>query len=94
MGSLITLCPNTRAAIDTGIKTDYASLAKSWGKSIVVRCPHCTEEHAIKVREAFVKSEISDFFLGRQSVSPSPRRGVIGMSRFGSSYRPRASRIQ
>ena len=66
MRSLIARCPKTKMAIDTGIGSDYKSLAKSWAKNVVVRCPHCNEEHTMKVREIYVKNEISDLILGRE----------------------------
>ena len=65
MASLVAQCPKTRAAIDTGISLEYKSLAKSWDKSVVVRSPHCDEDHTVKVRAAYVKSAIGDFVLGR-----------------------------
>jgi hypothetical protein len=65
MVSLLTECPKTREPIDVGINIDRKSLASSWSKSVIVRCPHCNEEHTVKVREAFVQSEISNLVLGR-----------------------------
>jgi hypothetical protein len=59
MGPLIAYCPKTSARIDTGIETDYKSLASEWGNTIRIRCPHCNEDHDIKVRDAFVRGEIS-----------------------------------
>jgi hypothetical protein len=65
MASLLAECPKTREAIDVGINIDSKSLARTWNKSVIVRCPHCNGKHTVKVREAFVKSEISNLVLGR-----------------------------
>jgi hypothetical protein len=59
MGPLIAQCPKTCAPINTGLSTDYKTLAKSWDNTIRIRCPHCNEDHDIKVRDAFVRGEVS-----------------------------------
>ena len=60
MGPLIIQCPKTAAAINTGIDTEYKSLARSWGITFRIRCPHCNEEHEIKVRDAYIRGALSD----------------------------------
>jgi hypothetical protein len=63
MGPLIVHCPKTTAPITTGIDTEYKSLARCWDKSIRVHCPHCHGVHVVKVREAFIRGEISSVTL-------------------------------
>jgi hypothetical protein len=62
-GSLIVLCPKTCATVDTGIATDYKSLAKSWERIVHVACPHCGKRHDVKVRDAFIRGAVSDIAL-------------------------------
>ena len=63
MASLIVHCPNTSAVINTGIDTDYKSLARSWNKTVLIPCPHCNDEHEVNVRDAYVRGEVSNFAL-------------------------------
>jgi hypothetical protein len=59
MGPLIVQCPKTRATIDTGVATNYKSLAESWNRTVSISCPHCGAEHEVKVRDAFIRGELS-----------------------------------
>ena len=61
MGPLIVHCPKTCATINTGVATDYKALAEAWDRIVNVPCPHCGEEHEIKVRDAFIRGEVSQF---------------------------------
>ena len=63
MAALIVHCPKTSAAIDTGIELEFKSLARSWDKTVRFRCPHCNEEHDVKVRDEYVRAEVSNFAL-------------------------------
>jgi DNA-directed RNA polymerase subunit RPC12/RpoP len=46
-----------------GIATDYKSLSKSWEKTLHIACPHCSEEHEVKVRDAFIRAAVSDIVV-------------------------------
>jgi DNA-directed RNA polymerase subunit RPC12/RpoP len=63
MGRLIVQCLKTCETIDTGIATDYKSLSKSWEKTLHIACPHCGEEHEVKVRDAFIRAAVSDIVV-------------------------------
>jgi hypothetical protein len=54
MGELIFLCPKSAREIETGIKTDAASLARSRRKLMHIECPHCRQMHAFRVAEGWV----------------------------------------
>jgi len=54
MGELIFLCPKSAREIETGIKTDAASLARSRRKVMRIQCPHCRAMHAFKIAEGWV----------------------------------------
>jgi hypothetical protein len=54
MNPLVAHCPKTAAVINTGIGTEFKSLSQVWRKTIRIRCPHCNEEHEIKVSEAYL----------------------------------------
>jgi hypothetical protein len=57
---LTVACPNTRSSIRTDIAIDVWTLAKAWHSKIKVPCPHCSEVHRYRVREAFVEAAISN----------------------------------
>jgi hypothetical protein len=59
MAPLFVRCPKTRALLLTPVDTTFRGLAEDWNKTFRVPCPHCGDEHPIKVREAFIQSEIS-----------------------------------
>jgi hypothetical protein len=54
MGELIFLCPQSAREIETGIKTDAASLARSRRKMMRIECPHCHVTHAFKIADGWV----------------------------------------
>ena len=54
MGELIFLCPKRAREIETGIKTDGASLAGARRQVMHLECPHCGEMHAFKVADGWV----------------------------------------
>jgi len=54
MGELVFLCPKSAREIETGIKTDAASLARSRGKVMRIQCPHCDAMHAFKIADGWV----------------------------------------
>jgi hypothetical protein len=58
VGLLIVRCPNTNEPIDTGIDTEYESLSLVWGKSVLVNCPHCSEAHALRIRDGSLQSHL------------------------------------
>jgi hypothetical protein len=59
MSELATICPETGKVFSTGVHTDALTLAKVWFEVIDVRCPHCGEKHAVKIREAYIDAVIS-----------------------------------
>jgi hypothetical protein len=63
MGRLIVQCLKRCEPIDMGIATDYKSLSKSWEKTLHIACPHCSEEHEVKVRDAFIRAAVSDIVV-------------------------------
>jgi hypothetical protein len=69
MSPLVVPCPKTSEPIVTEIDTSPEGLAQVWGTTMLVRCPYCHEEHPIKVREAFLQSEISEMALGRSPIA-------------------------
>ena len=54
MGELIFLCPKSAREVETGIKTDAASLARSRRKVMRIQCPHCQAVHAFKIADGWV----------------------------------------
>jgi RNase P subunit RPR2 len=60
MSVLSTICPTTGKPFSTGVHADSRTLAKIWFSSIYVTCPHCGQQHAIKVREAYVDAVMSE----------------------------------
>jgi hypothetical protein len=63
MTPLVVRCPNTRGPVVTRVDTSIEGLAEVWDKTLRLSCPHCGVEHYVKVREAFIQSEISDMAL-------------------------------
>jgi hypothetical protein len=57
---LSAVCPTTGKRISTGILTDSTTLAMVWFSDVRVKCPHCGKKHAIKIREAYVESALSN----------------------------------
>jgi len=51
MGTLIFSCPKTWRAIETGIETDAATLARVKAESFSMDCPHCHATHHVKVKD-------------------------------------------
>jgi hypothetical protein len=60
MAELEITCPRTQLRVPTGIAIDVESLALTWALKLMVKCPHCAEEHEIAVREAYVEGVIQD----------------------------------
>jgi hypothetical protein len=60
MSLLFVTCPATRKPVSTGIETHMGTLKKTWNSQMCVTCPHCSEVHEYKVRDAFLPSNQSD----------------------------------
>ena len=45
MHELSIRCPETDKKIDTGVDTNYKSLALLWNVEITVPCSHCGQSH-------------------------------------------------
>ena len=69
MTSLVVRCPKTHATIMTRVDTSIEGLAAVWDKTLRLPCPHCGVEHHVKVREAFIQSEISHMALHHVSLA-------------------------
>jgi hypothetical protein len=54
MGELLFLCPKSAREIETGIKTDAASLTGSRLKVMHIQCPHCRATHTFTIAEGWV----------------------------------------
>lgn len=61
MDELSILCPETNKKIDTGVGSDYASLALLWNVEIRVPCSHCGQSHTVLVRDAYMDQAVVDF---------------------------------
>jgi hypothetical protein len=59
MAPLIVRCPRTAALLPTGLETRFETLHRHWNDTVRVHCPHCRTVHAVKVREAFIDSELT-----------------------------------
>ncbi len=59
-GALSFHCPVNARTVSTGIYTDEHSLAHLRTIRLRIRCPHCGDEHAITVGDAFVSATIID----------------------------------
>jgi endogenous inhibitor of DNA gyrase (YacG/DUF329 family) len=60
MTELSAVCPTTGKRVTTGVHTDFVTLTKLWFSDVRVTCPHCGKKHAIKIREAYIESAVSD----------------------------------
>ena len=60
MAALLFTCPRTKHRIPTGIETDLDSLRESWSRTLRLACPHCGEEHEIRVREIYLDAALDD----------------------------------
>ncbi len=74
-GALSFRCPVNDRTVTTGIYTDELSLARMRTVGIRIQCPHCGEDHAIKVGDAFVSATIIDQHRPNLSVVSSSRAG-------------------
>jgi hypothetical protein len=52
-------CQKTNQSFDSTYANDPGSLAGIWNSTVRVTCPHCQEEHEIKIREAFLIATLS-----------------------------------
>lgn len=59
---LTIICPATGKRISTSVKTDADTLKNEWRSDVVVKCPHCGDEHHTTVGEAYV-----EFALGHRA---------------------------
>jgi hypothetical protein len=60
MAALLFTCPKTKHRIPTGVGTDLDSLCQSWSRTLRLACPHCGEEHEIRVREIYLDAALDD----------------------------------
>jgi hypothetical protein len=74
-GALSFRCPVSDRTVTTGIYTDEVSAARLRTVGIRIRCPHCGEDHAIKVGDTFVSATIIDHHRPSLSVISSRRAG-------------------
>ena len=74
-GALSFRCLVSDRTVATGIYTDELSLARMRTVGIRIQCPHCGEDHAIKVGDAFVSATIIDQHRPNLSVVSSSRAG-------------------
>jgi hypothetical protein len=74
-GALSFRCPVSDRTVTTGIYTDELSAARLRTVGIRIRCPHCGEDHAIKVGDTFVSATIIDHHRPSLSVISSRRAG-------------------
>jgi hypothetical protein len=75
IGALSFRCPVSNRTVTTGIYTDELSFARVRTVGIRIRCPHCGEDHAIKVGDTFVSATIIDHHRPSLSVISSRRAG-------------------
>ncbi len=61
MDGLSIRCPETNKKTDTGVGTDYKSLALLWNVEIRVPCAHCGQSHMVLVRDAYMDQAVVDF---------------------------------
>ena len=61
MHELSIRCPETDKKIDTGVDTNYKSLALLWNVEITVSCSHCGQSHKVLVRDAYMDQAALDF---------------------------------
>ena len=61
MHDLSIRCPETDKKIDTGVDTNYKSLALLWNVEITVPCSHCGQSHKVLVRDAYMDQAALDF---------------------------------
>jgi hypothetical protein len=59
-GALSFHCPVSARTVSTGIYTDEHSVARLRTIRLRIRCPHCGDEHDIKVGDTFVSATIID----------------------------------
>jgi hypothetical protein len=64
MEPLLLRCRKTNRTFDSGFANDPGCLAEVWNATIRVTCPHCQEEHEIKIREAFLINTLSREIMG------------------------------
>jgi hypothetical protein len=57
---LLFVCPKTNKRVPTGIETDVQNLQALWKETLRVKCPYCSEMHAISVRETYINGALSD----------------------------------
>jgi transcription elongation factor Elf1 len=60
MAALLFTCPKTKHRIPTGVETDLDSLRQLWSRTLRLACPHCGEEHEIRVREVYLDAALDD----------------------------------
>jgi hypothetical protein len=72
-GALSFHCPINARTVSTGIYTDEHSVARLRTIRLRIRCPHCGEEHAIKVGDTFVSATIIDHHRPSLSLVSSRR---------------------
>lgn len=72
-GALSFHCPVNARTVSTGIYTDEHSVARLRTIRLRIRCPHCGEEHAIKVGDTFVSATIIDHHRPSLSLVSSRR---------------------
>jgi hypothetical protein len=54
METIILECPRTNKSIVTGVHADQTSLSAIRGMRIGVRCPHCSQEHELRLGQALL----------------------------------------
>ena len=52
-------CRKSNRTFDSAYANDPGCLAEVWNTTVRVTCPHCQEEHEIKIREAFLIDTLS-----------------------------------
>ena len=57
MPRLYARCPNTKALIDTGIKSDLDTLSKLTEQKVAVLCDRCGTVHAVRIADLFTDHE-------------------------------------
>ena len=73
MDDLSFRCPKTNMPINTRLDAGYKKLASMWHETVEVHCPHCGEDHPIKVRDAFLASALSTDPSGGFSLGASDK---------------------
>ena len=101
LGGLLVRCPNTQQVHSVPIKTDPASLAKTWSSKFTILCLHCGKEHDFQVRDVYIDAIFLDEGLGsclpakvRNKAIPDWCEGPRAACRAvgGRSTRPRSTR--